>query len=98
MIARHWTGVARRESAVDYIAHLKSETFPQIAKIPGFVKAAILHREIQDGIEFLIVTEWESMEAIRQFAGDQADIAIVPETVQKIMLRYDQVVRHYTMH
>jgi heme-degrading monooxygenase HmoA len=46
-------------------------------------------------LEFLIVTRWESLEAIRAFAGPDAEAAVVPEKVQTMMLVYDRRVRHY---
>jgi hypothetical protein len=47
-------------------------------------------------VEFLVVTEWENIEAIQEFAGGNADIAVVPQVAQDMMVRYDPVVRHYT--
>jgi heme-degrading monooxygenase HmoA len=77
------------------VVHLQSETFPRLSKIPGFLDASILRRSVQDGVEFLIVTRWESIEAIRRFAGENPEQAVVPESVQSLMVRYDQVVVHY---
>jgi hypothetical protein len=48
-------------------------------------------------VEFLIVTRWKSMEAIRQFTGREADVAVVPEKVREMMIDYDRTVRHYQM-
>ena len=95
MIARHWRGVAKPECAADYIEHLHAETFPAIRRLPGFVNAAILRRPIAEGVEFLIVTQWTSLESIRAFAGDDIEAAVVPEIVQGMMLDYDRVVRHF---
>jgi len=57
--------------------------------------ASILRRNVQRGVEFLIVTNWESIGAIEQFAGRDSEIAVVPETVQNMMLEYDRRARHY---
>jgi heme-degrading monooxygenase HmoA len=95
MIERHWKGVAKRERAQDYISHLQTETFQQIAPIPGFISAKILERDIQEGVEFLIITQWQDIDAIKRFTGSSIEIAVVPELVQDIMLTYDKVVRHY---
>lgn len=96
-IERHWTGIARKERAAEYIQHLKHDTFPQLSGIKGFISARILHRELKEGIEFLIVTEWESIEDIKKFAGDDVEQSVVPELVQNIMLQYDQRCRHFTV-
>ncbi len=79
MISRHWRGLA----------------FPQLSNIPGFVDASILRREVREGVEFLIVTNWESVKAIEQFSGREPETAVVPEKVQKMMIEYDHRVRHY---
>lgn len=96
MISRNWTGVVKPERANDYIRHLQQDTFKKLSSIKGFINASILKREVTDGVEFLIVTQWENMEAIQQFAGATADIAVVPPAAQEMMVRYDPVVRHYT--
>ena len=95
MISRQWRGLARPERAQDYVRHLRTETFPQLRRIAGFVDASILTREVAGGVEFLVVTRWESLEAIRDFAGLDAETAVVPEEVQRMMLEYDRRVRHY---
>jgi len=94
MISRHWRGLAKPLHADDYVQHLRSKTFPELAKIPGFISAAILRRNVQRGVEFLIVTNWESIGAIEHFAGRDSEIAVVPETVQNMMLDYDRWARH----
>ena len=98
MISRQWTGLCKKEKAEDYIQHLRKDTFGRLGQLKGFIKASILKREIGEGIEFLIVTEWESLNAIKQFAGNDYDTAVVPENVQKMMVRYDNTVRHYEIN
>jgi heme-degrading monooxygenase HmoA len=95
MISRHWRGLAKPPHADDYVRHLRSDTFPELSKIPGFIDASILRRNVQGGVEFLIVTNWESMRAIEQFAGRDSEVAVVPEKVQHMMLEYDRRARHY---
>lgn len=95
MISRHWRGIAHKTRAEDYIIHLRQETIPALAAISGFKKASILTRDAGGGIEFLIITEWESLEAIKAFAGEEPLKAVVPGKVQVMMMEYDQEVRHY---
>jgi heme-degrading monooxygenase HmoA len=98
MISRHWTGLAKRERADEYILHLQNETFNQIATIEGFISGRILKREVEEGIEFLIITEWKTLDAIEQFAGANFDTAVVPKLVQDMMIKYDHKVRHYEVN
>ena len=87
--------MAKRGEANNYIRHLETETFPLISAISGFVNASILRRSTADGIEFLIVTIWESMDAIRKFTGDDVERAVIPKVVKGMMLSWEDRVRHY---
>jgi heme-degrading monooxygenase HmoA len=95
MISRHWNGVTRPGRADAYVDHLRRETFPGLAKIPGFVQASVLRREVDSGTEFQVVTVWESLEAIQAFAGEDLEVAVVPDAVQELMVSYDRRVTHY---
>jgi heme-degrading monooxygenase HmoA len=95
MISRSWRGLAKAQESDAYIQHLQNDTFPRLALIPGFVSASILRRPMPTGIEFVIVTTWRTMDAIRQFAGDLADMAVVPPAVQEMMVEYDAHVTHH---
>jgi heme-degrading monooxygenase HmoA len=95
MISRHWKGIAKPGEAENYIKHLRSDTFPKLAKIDGFISASILKRPVVKGTEFLIITVWESIESIKCFAGARADVAVVPEVVQAMMVECDTTVSHY---
>ena len=98
MIERHWIGIAKKERASEYIAHLQNDTFKEIKKIKGFISASILKRELLEGVEFLVITKWETLEVIKQFAGEKIETAVVPKLVQDIMIKYDKNVRHYEVN
>ncbi|HMH22244.1 MAG TPA: antibiotic biosynthesis monooxygenase [Puia sp.] len=95
MIERHWKGTAKKEEAENYIAHLETETLPRLKTIDGFIRASILRRPAGKDVEFLIITAWNSMDAIRQFAGAEPELAVVPASVQKMMISFDERVFHY---
>lgn len=97
MISRHWVGIFRKEHAKDYLQHLNEELFPKLSSMKGFRGASVLQNEREEAVEFLIITNWESMEAIRHFAGAEPDIAVVPEEVQRMTLHFDKEVRHYNI-
>ncbi len=96
MISRLWRGVARIECSAAYIAHLQQETFPALRRLHGFERAAILHRPCDRGMEFLIVTTWESEQAIAAFAGGDVLAAVVPDEVRRMMVEFDSRASHYT--
>jgi heme-degrading monooxygenase HmoA len=87
--------LAHPNRAQDYVKHLRSETFPALQKIPGFVNASILSRPFGAGIEFAIVTSWDSMDAIAKFAGSDPEAAVVPAKAAAMMIEYDRRVRHF---
>src|SRR3954469_6316402 len=95
MISRHWGALVKRERASDYIAHLRSETVPKLRSIEGFVDARLQRRDVPDGVEFVVITRWRSMDSIRAFAGADAEAAVVPPHAQAMMISYDARVRHY---
>ena len=95
MIARHWSGLCRRDKANDYIQHLLTETFKELEHINGFHKASILTKEEEEGTQFLIITLWNSHDSIKAFAGSDVETAVVPEKVQQMMIHYDSRAQHY---
>ena len=98
MILRHWKGITRVEEADNYIRYLETETFPQVSTIEGFVEAKILTRNVEQGVEFLIISTWESIESIKQFAGEVADKVVVPPHVQAMMVTFDDFATHYEIN
>jgi heme-degrading monooxygenase HmoA len=95
MIQRLWKGLAKVEEADSYIHHLQSETFPELATMKGYIASSILIRPVNNGIEFLVITSWESIEAIRQFANGDVENAVVPPVVRNMMITYDEKATHY---
>jgi hypothetical protein len=95
MIERHWKGICKPAEAANYKEHLLNITFKKLNLISGFVKAKILTRELPDGVEFLIITAWHSMADIRKFAGENAELAVVPREVKEMMISYDAHAAHY---
>ncbi|MBC7896016.1 MAG: antibiotic biosynthesis monooxygenase [Cytophagaceae bacterium] len=95
MISRHWHGIVKSDQADAYVIYLLSETFPGLETIQGFLGAEVLKREVAEGIEFLVVTRWASIDAVRAFAGQDAGTAVVSPKAQAMMVDYDRVVQHY---
>jgi len=95
MISRHWRGLAKSDRAAEYEQHLRSETFPKLRQIKGFLGGEILKRTLQNGVEFLVISRWESVDAITQFAGPDVEAAVVPPKAQAMMVEFDERARHY---
>lgn len=95
MISRHWKGITYKERASDYLNHLQKDTFSKLKHVEGFISITILHREVSNGIEFLIITRWSDFDAIKKFAGPGYESAVVPVEAQRLMVEYDHHVTHY---
>jgi heme-degrading monooxygenase HmoA len=95
MISRQWRGLARPSEAQNYVEHLRTDTFPGLRELPGFINASILSRPSGDGIEFLVVTQWRALDDIARFSGSDLEVAVVPTEVAQMMIDYDRRVKHY---
>jgi heme-degrading monooxygenase HmoA len=95
VISREWRALARPDQALNYIAHLREETFPALRRLPGFVSASILSRRLDQGTEFLVVTRWRSLDDIARFSGADLEAAVVPAKVVAMMVEYDDRARHF---
>ncbi|HUJ76273.1 MAG TPA: antibiotic biosynthesis monooxygenase [bacterium] len=95
MIARIWRGQSDLEHADSYFQHLTKIVFPSLTRLPGHLGAYALRRQAGDAIEFLAVTLWDSLDAVRQFAGEQVDVAVVEPEAQAVLTGYDPFVRHF---
>ena len=97
MIARIWHGWTSMENAGAYERLLKEEIFIGIGKkqIAGYKGIELLKRFTSNEVEFITIMYFETMDAIKQFAGEDHETAVVPEKAQKLLLRYDQTSQHY---
>jgi heme-degrading monooxygenase HmoA len=97
IIARLWHGVTTGENASQYEELLRSEILPGIHRVEGYRGAYLLRREVPEGAEFVTLTLFESMDAVRRFAGDDLEKAVVPEQARRLLARFDSRSVHYTV-
>ena len=95
MVVRFWRGYGAVASQDAYPKHLLEGVRPKLAQLPGFRGLYLLRRRHPDEVEFLVLTLWESMEAIRAFAGPAPEQAVVEPAARAALLRYDPLVSHY---
>jgi len=92
MVARTWWGATHSDDAAEYLDYLRETGLAEYARIPGHRRTLTLRRIHQDRAEFLIVTLWDSMDAVRQFAGDVPERAVFyPEDDRYLVARDDHV-------
>ena len=89
MISRVWSGWARSDTADEYDRHYREEVLAELRRVPGFKGARLLRRAVGDETEFVSVTFFEDMDAVRAFAGDDYERANVAESARKVLSRYD---------
>ena len=95
MIGRLWHGWTAVDDAPRYEEHLRQHTFPLLRGIRGYVDGYVLRCDSGDRIEFAVLTLWESLEAIRTFAGDDYENAVVPHAARRVLGGFDERVAHY---
>jgi len=95
VIGRLWHGWTAVEDAPRYEEHLRHDTFPRLREIEGYVDGYVLRRDSVDRVDFAVLTLWESVEAIRAFAGDDYDTAVVPPAARRVLADFDERVAHY---
>ena len=97
MIARLWHGWTSPENADAYEELLKGQIFPGIlAKhIAGFQRIELLRRPAGEEVEFITLMWFDSLEAIRAFAGEDYATAVVPPAARAVLSRFDERSQHY---
>jgi heme-degrading monooxygenase HmoA len=97
MIARTWYGWTSPENGDAYEALLKGEIFPGIVgrKIAGFRRIELFRASAGDEVEFVTVMWFDSLDAVKAFAGADHETAVVPPKARAVLKRFDARSRHY---
>jgi heme-degrading monooxygenase HmoA len=95
VIARIWHGWTTPEDADAYEELLRSEVLPAIRRIDGARGAYVLRDPVEAEVEFVTITLWDSVDAVRAFAGDDYELAVVPPPARRLLTRFDERSRHY---
>src|SRR5215469_17939327 len=95
MITRVWRGWASAADADAYQEHFSGEVLAHLGQIDGFVSAQLWRNEDPDEVEFVAVTTFESLAAIRAFAGADPERSVVEPAARRVLRRFDERCRHY---
>lgn len=97
MIARIWHGWTTPGNADKYESLLKEEIFVSIEnrRIPGFKSIQLLRREIGAEVEFITIMLFDSLAAVREFAGEDYEVAVIPEKARSVLSHFDERSKHY---
>ena len=96
MIARIWHGWTKPADAKAYEKLLRDEIFPSIAarKIDGYHGGELFIREGGDEVEFITLLRFDSMDAVKEFAGPDASKPVIFPKAEALITRMEQA-RHY---
>ena len=97
MIARLWSARTTPALAPSYLGHFRGQVQPELRKVNGFVGATVLTRPVPDGVEILVTTFWQSLQAIDAFASRDREAAVVASEAAALLTDYDRRVRHYEL-
>jgi heme-degrading monooxygenase HmoA len=95
MIARIWRGITLKEKADDYLAYLHETGIKDYAKTAGNRGVTILRRDQGEHCEIMLISLWDSMEAVRAFAGENAERSVYYPEDEHFLLQMEPLVRHY---
>jgi heme-degrading monooxygenase HmoA len=95
MIARIWSGAVRSEDGDAYAAYIGETGLAGYVATPGNRGAWLLRREVDDRTEFVTFTLWDSLDAIRAFAGDDVETAVYYPEDDRYLVERDARVKHY---
>jgi antibiotic biosynthesis monooxygenase (ABM) superfamily enzyme len=97
MISRIWHGWTNQENADKYEALLKEEIFISIQErhIAGYHGIQLLRRQVGKETEFITIMTFDSLDSVREFAGQEYEKAVVPANARVLLSHFDQHSQHY---
>jgi heme-degrading monooxygenase HmoA len=94
-IARVWTGTVRRTDADEYATYIRDTGFAEYGRTPGNRGAWMLRRDDGEQTEFITLSMWESRDAIRAFAGEDIEAAVLYPEDERYLIDGRSAVTHY---
>ena len=95
MIARHWRGWTELRNADAYEAHLTNKVLPSLKQIEGYSGGYVLRLDGSDESEFVVINFFDSLVAVKAFAGQEYTVAIFEPEAKALLSRVEPVANHY---
>lgn len=95
MIGRLWRGWTSREHADEYELLLRDKVLPGLREIDGYEGGYVFRRDVGDEVEFAILNLFTSLDAVREFAGDEYEIPVFEPEARLLLTRVEPIARHY---
>jgi len=95
MVARHWRGWTKPENADAYEKLLKETVLPGLKNIRGYRGGYILRSDGPGEVEFVVLNLFESLDAVRQFAGPDFTVAVFEPEARRLLSKVEPLATHY---
>src|SRR4051812_23288143 len=95
MIFRIWHGWATPANADKYEAMLRADVLPGITRVAGYHGAYLLRKDAASEVEFVTICLFDDYDAVRRFAGEDFEVAVIPAEARKLLARCDERSSHY---
>jgi len=95
MIARLWHGWTKSENADRYELLVATQVLPSFEPLKGYKGAYLLREDRESETEFVSLTLFEDWPAVRRFAGEDYQSAVVPIETRQLLARFDERSKHY---
>ena len=98
MIARIWKGAVAREDGDAYADYIEETGVAGYVSTPGNRGAWMLRRDAGDRTEFLMFTLWDSLDAVKAFAGEDYETAVFYPEDDRYLIERELESAHYEVH
>ena len=95
MIARIWRGAVRAPDGDEYGAYIGDTGLAEYARTPGNRGAWMLRRDVGELTEFLTFTLWDSLDAVKAFAGEDYETAVYYPDDDRFLVEREATCAHY---
>lgn len=95
MLARTWRGAVRPTDGDAYVEYMRQTGVAGYASTPGNRGVWMLRRDLDDRTEFVMLTLWDSLEAVQAFAGEDYEIAVFYPEDDRFLVERDLTAAHY---
>jgi heme-degrading monooxygenase HmoA len=97
-VVRIWGGYGTQAGVDRYCReHFPNSVLPHLRSIEGFVEVKVLTRAGGGETKVVVATTWKSIEAVKAFAGEDYEAAVVEPVVRQLLTRFDDRVTHFTV-
>ena len=97
MISRIWHGFTNVEGADQYETMLRQDVLPGIGRVQGYLGAQLFRKNHDDEVEFVTITYFDGLDALKAFAGNDYTRAVIHPEAGKLLTHYDERSQHYQL-